>query len=214
MSTPKPVSPSAPPFGQPGACTEASCAKDRIFQAARNLFYKHGIRGVSVDAIAAEAGTTKVTLYRVFSSKDDLIVQCLQDHITRFWQIWDEVVSAHEGDARGQLEAVFGALKTHMCAEEAERGCPIVNTAVEIDDENHPAKHLIREHHGRISSSLRELCKQMGAQRPDELGDALTLLLEGSFASRLVFSSPKQVESVCEAAKALLDSPTLGTPRG
>lgn len=212
MSIPKNVSPPAPPFAHPGECSPA-CAKDRIFQAARNLFYKHGVRGVSVDAIAAEAGTTKVTLYRVFSSKDELIVQCLQDHITRFWQIWNDVVLAHEGDARKQIEAVFEALKEHMTASEAGRGCPVVNTAVEIDDEEHPAKHLIREHHARIAQSLRDLCRQLGARRPDELGAALTLLLEGSFASRLVFSSAEQVESVCEAAKALLDSRVLGAPR-
>jgi hypothetical protein len=99
-----------------------------------------------------------------------------------------------------------------MCAIEAERGCPVVNTAVEIDDENHPAKRLIREHHERISQHLRELCRQMQARKPEELGDALTLLLEGSFASRLVFSSAKQVESVCDAARVLLDSAALGAP--
>jgi AcrR family transcriptional regulator len=202
----------APPFAQAGECSPA-CAKDRIFRAARNLFYKHGVRGVSVDAIAAEAGTTKVTLYRVFSSKDELIVQCLQDHITRFWQIWNDVVSAHEGDPRAQLEGLFEALRENMTASEAGRGCPIVNTAVEIDDEEHPAKQLIREHHVRIAESLRELCRQIGARRPEELGAALTLLLEGSFASRLVFSGAEQVESVCDAAKALLDSPVLGAPR-
>jgi AcrR family transcriptional regulator len=189
-----------------------ACAKDRIFRAARNLCYKHGVRGVSVDAIAAEAGTTKVTLYRVFSSKDELIVQCLQDHITRFWQTWDEVVAAHEGNPREQLEALFEVLRERMTASEAERGCPLVNSAVEIDDEEHPAKHLIREHHARISQSLRELCLQLGARQPDALGAALTLLLEGSFASRLVFSSAEQVESVSAAAKALLDSPVLGAP--
>jgi UDP-glucuronate decarboxylase len=74
MSTPERVSAPPPPFASPSDCCEATCARDRIFQTARNLFYRHGIRGVSVDAIAAEAGTTKVTLYRVFSSKDDLVV--------------------------------------------------------------------------------------------------------------------------------------------
>jgi AcrR family transcriptional regulator len=212
MSTPKTTSMPAPPFASSSECAAPSCAKDRIFQAARNLFYKHGIRGVSVDTIAAEAGTTKVTLYRVFSSKDELIVKCLQDHIGTFWQLWDEAVAPHEGQPRKQLEAIFATLKERMSAEEATRGCPIANSAVEIDDEEHPAKCLIREHHAQISQRLFELCREMGARRPEELAAALTLLIEGSFASRLVFSSTRPVASVCEAAQALLDSPALGAP--
>jgi AcrR family transcriptional regulator len=215
MSTPKSASISSPipPFGNPSDCSQASCARDRVFQAARNLFYKHGIRGVSVDTIAAEAGTTKVTLYRVFSSKDDLVVQCLRDHTSRFWQLWAAAVAQHEGHPRKQIEALFEELKSRLCAKEAERGCPMANTAVEIDDDSHPARQIVRDHHAEIARRLRELSREMGARRPEELGDALTLLLEGVFTSRLVSASTEQAVSVCAAAKALLDSPALGAPR-
>ena len=80
MSTPETHSRVTPPFADNvPKCTTDSCARDRIFEAAKNLFYRYGIRGVSVDAIAAEADTTKVTLYRVFSSKDELIVKVLEE---------------------------------------------------------------------------------------------------------------------------------------
>ena len=58
---------------------EGSRPRDRIAGAARDLFHKHGIRGIGVDAIAEAAGTNKMTLYRHFGSKDDLIIQCLRD---------------------------------------------------------------------------------------------------------------------------------------
>ena len=53
--------------------------RERIISTARDLFRKHGIRGVGVDAIAEAAGTNKMTLYRHFGSKDDLIIACLRD---------------------------------------------------------------------------------------------------------------------------------------
>ena len=79
---------------------------DRLFRAAIDLFYRHGIRAVSVDAIAAEAGTTKVTFYRVFESKDDLVVQVLEEQSKRFWEWWDAIVAEHPNEPRKQIEAL------------------------------------------------------------------------------------------------------------
>lgn len=204
-------SPPAPPFSAPtDTCDTPTCARDRIFQAARDLFYRHGLRGVSVDTIAAEAGTTKVTLYRVFSSKDDLIVQCLEDHTRRFWQAWDEVVAPYEGQPRRQIEALFALIKDCICAKEAERGCPIANAAIEIADDEHPAMRVIREYTDELTQRMRALARELGARHPDELGDALTLLMEGAFATRVVFSCSDHAESVGLAARALLDSAELG----
>lgn len=211
MSTPKAhIAPTAP-FTHSEKCEAApSCARDRIFLAAKKLFYRYGIRGVSVDTIAAEADTTKVTLYRVFASKDDLVVQVLEDHIRRFWQWWDGVVEPHAGDPRKQLEALFTSFKAGLCSDEAERGCPVANTAVEIIEEDHPAKKIIRDHEVEISKRLRALCEQMNARDPQRLSDALTLLISGVMASRLLCNSTEQISSVSLAVQALLDSPTIG----
>lgn len=197
-------------FGDANSCSEASCARDRIFEAARNLFYRYGIRGVSVDQIATEASTTKVTLYRVFESKDDLVVQVLEDHTKRVFEWWDSVVALHAGVPRKQIEALFESLADKVCGQQGNRGCPVVNTAVEIVDEDHPAKRIIHEHSNEIARRLRALCLEMGAKRPDDLGDALTLLIEGAFGARIVFDNSRQVAVVAKAARALLDSPALG----
>ena len=205
---------SAPPFLTPSDCAcPPQCAKDRILQAAQNLFYEHGIRSVSVDAIAAEACTTKVTLYRVFESKDALIAECLKDQTRRFWQWWDVTVEAHAEDPRAQIEALFGLLENKICAKSAHRGCPIGNTAVELDDAAHPGAHIIREHYAEMAKRFRKLCKDMGARQPDALGDALTLLVTGVFSARIAFDNAEHVGAVGEAARALLDSPSLGLPR-
>ena len=135
MSTPElkvPESPSPNPFTALANCDANACARDRLFSAAINLFYRNGIRAVSVDAIAAEAGTTKVTFYRVFESKDDLIVQVLEEQSRSFWEWWDAIVAEHPGDARKQIEELIARFQDEIIGDEACRGCAVANAAVEI----------------------------------------------------------------------------------
>ena len=75
-------------------------AADRIRSSAQDLFYHQGIRAVGVDAIVAEAGVTKPSLYRSFGSKDDLVVAYLRDYETEFWRRFEAAVEAHPGDPR------------------------------------------------------------------------------------------------------------------
>jgi AcrR family transcriptional regulator len=165
---------------------------------------------VSVETIAEEADTTKVTLYRVFSSKEDLVVQVLEDHIRRFWQWWDSVIAPFEGQPRKQIEVLIASFEEGLCSDEAERGCPVANTAVEIVEDDHPAKKIIHDHEAEISRRLHALCHEMGARRPEQLGDALTLLISGVFAARLLSGNTQQIASASAAAQALLESPSLG----
>lgn len=194
-------------------CGAGACARDRIFQAATKLFYRYGIRGVSVDQIAAEADTTKVTLYRVFESKDDLVLQVLEEQSRRFWSWWDATAAQHAGQPRAQIEALFTSLRDEICCENAARGCAVANAAVEVVEDDNPARVVIREHQLEIARRLRELCRAMGAKQPDALGDALSLLFSGAFAARLVYDGRQQIASVAAAATALLESPALGAPR-
>jgi AcrR family transcriptional regulator len=195
------------------ASTDANaCARDRLFCAAINLFYRNGIRAVSVDAIAAEAGTTKVTFYRVFESKDDLIVQVLEEQSRRFWEWWDGVIAEFPGQPRKQIEELIARFRDEIIGDDACRGCAVANAAVEIE-EDHPARAVIKKHKLEIAQRLRDLCREMGAKQPDVLGDALSLLYSGAFSARLAYDGREQIATVSAAAAALLDSPALGAPR-
>jgi AcrR family transcriptional regulator len=211
MSTTKQKVHEISPFPDERAqCDGAQCAHDRIFDAARKLFYKFGIRGVTVDAIAAEADTTKVTLYRVYESKEALVCEVLEDQAKRFWTWWDSVLQRHAGEPRAQIEALFDELRECMSCSGTERGCPLTNAAVELVEDEHPARELIRRHKGDITKRLRDLCREMGARQPDVLGDSLALLMNGIFAARVGGDGAEQVSSVYDAAKALIESPALG----
>jgi AcrR family transcriptional regulator len=216
MSTPErkvsSESASASPFTALAQCNSGACARDRLFNAAINLFYRHGIRAVSVDAIAAEAGTTKVTFYRVFESKDDLVVKVLEERSKRFFEWWDAIVAKHPGEPRKQIDELCARFCEEVLADEECRGCAVANAAVEITEEGHPAKAVIAKHKEEKARRLRELCRDMGAREPEMLADALSLLFGGAFSARVANESRAQIATVTAAAAALLDSP-LGVPK-
>ena len=156
--------------------------RDRIISTARDLFRKHGIRGVGVDAIAEEAGTNKMTLYRHFGSKDDLVVACLREVAREAEAIWQGFESAHPGDPLAQLHAWVrsGA----ECAVGDGRGCDMVNAAVELAENDHPARCVVEEFKTGQRDRLAGLCRKAGIVQADLLADTLWLLLEGARVSR------------------------------
>jgi len=193
-----------------GAPTESAAARprvrDRIFDTACELFYRHGIRSVGVDAIAAEAGTNKMSFYRSFPSKDELVAQYLREQQREVWEHWDAAIAAHPGDPRRQLEALFEA---HLVAVEdkACRGCALGNAAVEIADEDDVLSQLVRQFKKEVRSRLRKLAHEMQARDPDALGDALMLLMDGSYFTRLVFpGNSGPVAALMPAVRALIES--------
>jgi AcrR family transcriptional regulator len=181
-------------------------ARERIFETACDLFYRKGIRGVGVESIAAAAGTTKMSLYRNFPSKDDLVVECLKNEDREFFEWWDEVITPHADDPRAQICALFRAFETHACCETESRGCALANAAVELPDLEHPARAVVLDHHRKIRSRLRELCRKIGAREPETLGDSLMLLMGGSYMARLIFPTTGAIQSVSEAARILVES--------
>src|ERR1700678_1815351 len=78
--------------------------RDRILDTASELFYQHAIRSVGVDAIAAEAGTNKMSFYRSFASKDALVAEYLRERQREYWAWWDAAVGRYPGDPRRQAE--------------------------------------------------------------------------------------------------------------
>src|SRR5215472_6338714 len=96
--------------------------RERILAAAAGLFYRHGIRAVGVEAIAEAAGTNKMTLYRHFASKDELVAEYLRRLATEAEALWDRRAAAFPDDPRGQLRAWLKEMADHIGATD-DRGC-------------------------------------------------------------------------------------------
>src|SRR3954452_14057532 len=104
--------------------------RERILAASGDLFYRLGIRAVGVEAIAEAAGTNKMTLYRHFASKDELVAEYLRQSAKGADACWSQLEQAFPGDALAQLRAWLKEMAAHV-ANADERGCPLVNAAVE-----------------------------------------------------------------------------------
>jgi AcrR family transcriptional regulator len=177
--------------------------RDRIMRTATELFYQRGIRAVGVDTIATEAGTNKMSFYRSFASKDELVAEYLRAEERDGWECWDETVAAHAGDPRAQVEALFDMLVSSACKDES-RGCPLANAAVEITEPTHPARPVIESYKAEMRRRFRELARGMKAHDYEALGDALMLLWEGSYLARLTLGQAGPVQGAAEAARRLI----------
>ncbi len=156
--------------------------RERILQVARELFYREGIRAVSVDAVAAAAGTNKMTLYRHFASKDELVAACLAEVSGHADKIWQAAREEHPGDAQAQLRAVLRHV-SRFADEFSARGCPLANAAIELTEPAHPARKVIEAHKRRSRERLVALCREAGYQHPERVADELFLLIEGARVS-------------------------------
>ena len=174
-------------------------AADRIRNTARDLFYREGIRAVGVDAIVAQAGVTKPSLYRSFASKDELAASYLRDYDRDFWRRFDEAAAAHPNDPRAQLKVFFENL-AGRASRAGYRGCGLTNAAVEYPESDHPARQVAVANKRELRRRLRELAARMGAQRHEALGDGLLLWLEGAYASGQLFGEDGPAQYVAEMA--------------
>ncbi|ESY78583.1 TetR family transcriptional regulator [Mesorhizobium sp. LNHC221B00] len=155
--------------------------RDRILETARDMFHKHGIKGVGVDAITEAAGTNKMTLYRHFESKDDLIVECLRANASKAGAMWETFEAEFPGDKLAQLHAWVRKAAAMLNAD--GRGCDMANAAAELTEPDHPARRVIKELKEAQRERLVALCRDAGIGQSELLADTLSLLFEGARVS-------------------------------
>lgn len=179
-------------------------AAQRVFEAARDLFYQRGIRAVGVEEIVCEAGVTKPSLYRNFASKDDLVVACLEEFTRDALEKLNVVIAAAGDDPRDQLRALI-AHKAASMSEPGFRGCAISNTAVEFPEPGHRGRQAIEDCKIQFRERLVQLTRDMKAREPEALADGLLLLIEGAYSSHQIFGSQGPGQSLVRSADALIE---------
>ncbi len=153
--------------------------RERILVAAGDLFHKHGIRGVGVEAIAEAAQTNKMTLYRYFPSKDVLITEWVRGIVAHKEEDWKDLNAKHRGDPEGQLQDWSRRTAAQLRAME-ERGSALGNAFAELPDPNHPARRVMKEHKLRAHKRVVRLCKAAGFPDPAFSANLFTMMLEGA----------------------------------
>jgi len=153
--------------------------RERILAVAADLFYRHGIRAIGVEAIAEAAGTNKMTLYRHFTSKDELVAEYLRRLAEKASASWDRLAAEHPGNPRAQLRGWLENMAAHVGSDD-QRGCALANAAVELPEKDHPARRVIEAFKTGQRQRIIDLCAAAELAQPEMLADELFLLLEGA----------------------------------
>ena len=179
--------------------------RERILAAASDLFYRHGVRAVGVEAIAEAAGTNKMTLYRHFASKDELVAEYLRCLARDAGGFWTALEAAHPDDQRAQLRGWLKAMEAHVIDAD-QRGCALANAAIELPEKDHPARKVIEQFKSAQRDRLIGLCGAIGIAEPELLADELFLLLEGARVSAQSFGPNGPASRLARMGEALIAS--------
>lgn len=182
----------------------ASTPKDKLFQTAGRLFYQHGYRAIGVDTIAAESGIGKMTLYRHYPSKDDLIAAFLNQSDDDFWEHYQ--LSTNEvSTGRDQLLAFFDSLQDYVLSPDCY-GCPFLNVVTEFPEADYMGHQVAMEHKQRVLARFVQLAQEAGAGQPKALANALFLLMDGAYMAARMFGNSENNPAVdlAEAARQLI----------
>jgi AcrR family transcriptional regulator len=149
----------------------------RILSAAAELFLTRGVAGVSVEAIVREAGTTKPTFYYHFVSKDELVAEYLRESIKRVDAYWAKIDTPHSTTALIELSMWLSEMADGLIDGWA---CRLPHAAVELKENNQPARRVIRAFNALQRRRLTRLARAAGLRHPSMLADALLLLFDGA----------------------------------
>ena len=153
--------------------------RDRILDTAYELFSQHGTRAVGVDRIIAEAGAAKMTLYRNFASKDDLVVAFLAAREERWTRGWLQAEVERRAEAPAErLLAIFDVFGEWFARDDFE-GCSFINVMLELDDPGSPVRReSVRQLH-EIRSFIGDLARKAGVEGVDGFARQWHILMKG-----------------------------------
>lgn len=188
----------------PAAGTAKPPMRQRIIEAAADLFYAQGIRAVSAEKIIAKVGITKVTFYRHFPTKDDLIVAYLERRAQ--WER-DAVGGARQA-AGGNVREVFRMVAEAIGAESCSpgfRGCPFINAAAEYADAEHPVRRVVDAHRRWFKGAIEEMLQEIGVTDVSDVADQLVMLRDGAMVAGYLGDPRTVARSLYSAGRAVIE---------
>jgi AcrR family transcriptional regulator len=171
-----------------------SAARDRILATADRLFYSEGIHSVGVHRLVEESAVTRVTFYRHFPSKEDLIAGYLEDRADRARRRITQVIEDSDGDARAAL-AELGRVFTSETFAAEYRGCPFVNASAEFAAPGHPARILATAQRKWILATIERLLREMNHPAPERTARQLLMLQTGAIFG-VAIDDPEGLDAV------------------
>lgn len=171
----------------------------RIVAAAQKLYYGHGIRSASLDAIAARAGVTKKTFYYHFRSKDDVIAASIGSLDQPTLDIVSGWLKA-PGSLAQRLASVFDNIAP-LATNPRWKGCGFLRTAAELAaTPGHPAVKAGAAHKKKMEALFADAFRGEGFSEPEERARQVMVLFDGALIDIFVHRDPAYAKAAGRVA--------------
>lgn len=183
--------------------TPRGTAKEHILDIASELFYAQGIRAVGIDTIIADSGVAKMTFYKHFKSKDELVYQYIRRRDERWREWFAQAVERYALSRQDRPLAVFDALEERFTTPNY-RGCTFINTMVEMANRNHIASQAAAEHKESVQMFVQQILTEAGYENSDILSQQFMLLIDGAIVTALRQGTAESAKFAKQIAAQLL----------
>jgi AcrR family transcriptional regulator len=179
-------------------------ARQRLLDAASELFYEEGVHTVGVDRVVERAGVAKATLYTVFGNKDGLVRAYL---VARHERIRDRMTRELAAKYKTPRERLLGVFDVQGLAftEPGFRGCAFVGASAEAP-EGSSIEEVAEDYRAWVRSLFLDLAHEAGARHPEQLAQQLVLLYDGAGISAWMDHDPSAAKAARSVATALVDA--------
>ena len=178
--------------------------KDKLLAVATDLFQTRGINSTGVDTIVSVAGTTKMTLYKYFGSKEDLVLEVLKKGHADF-QAWiDEKLNTSSKKPADKIQQLFDCIEEWVSSP-AFIGVGFIKASAEFPNEQNPIHQLSSQQSREFRQFIGQLAKEANIKDADGLALQLSLLFEGSMQAEQMKRGSGAIKYAKKAAKILID---------
>lgn len=181
-----------------------SNARTRILDSASRLFYQHGIHTVGVDRIIAAASVAKMTFYKHFPSKDNLIEEVVKQKDANWRDSLQDFVYNASENPRERLSALFDYL-LNWFGDENFRGCQFLNTTVDLADRAHPGFAAVITQQQFRREFITQLAEGAGIPDPQELAEELCIVIAGAIMIAYVMDSIESAKRAKRIGNAIIN---------
>ncbi len=182
-----------------------SALREKILHVATDLFQTRGINSTGVDTIVAVAGTTKMTLYKYFKSKEILILEVMQQGHQEFHAWLNNKLDQFSKQPSEKIQKLFDFIEEWVTAPDF-RGMAFIKASAEFPNEENVIHKLSAEHAKEFRNYIASLASQAGVLEPEALALQLSLLIEGAIQAEQMKRGSGAIKYAKKAAKILIDS--------
>jgi AcrR family transcriptional regulator len=177
------TTPSRPRAGRAGRGAAAGGARARILDAAYDLFSRRGIKAVGIDAIIERSGVARMTLYRHFRSKDELVLAFLERREEVWTRDWLQAeVERRATEPSERLLAIFDVFDAWFRRADFE-GCAFINVTLETADAGDRIYRASASYLAGIRTFIEDLARRAGIRRADDFARKWHILMKGSIVA-------------------------------